>query len=127
MGLGCVSVLRCQLVVSEAGPCGVGGGGDGEAGGDEEGWFHAVDVGVAGGGDEGLSVGSELRGGAERAADAFFDAGGGFGRVGVGEFGDVGAEAGVEDGSDEGEAHCGADFSDGVVECGGDALFVLGE
>mgnify|MGYP000671001798 CR=1 FL=1 len=29
MGLGCVSVLRCQLVVSEAGPCGVGGGGDG--------------------------------------------------------------------------------------------------
>ena len=111
-------VLRCLVAVPEAGPCCVGGGDDGEAGGDEEGRCHAVDVGVAGGCDEGLSIGSELCGGAECAADAFFDAGGGLGWVGVGEVGDVGAELGAEDRADEGEAHRGADFSDGVVECG---------
>ena len=89
--------------------------------------MHGVDIGVAGGGDEGRAVGSELGGGAEGAADAFFDAVCDIGGEGVGGVGDVGPVTGVEDRSDQGEPDGGADLADGVIERRGDTLFVFGE
>ena len=78
--------------------------------------MHRVDVGVAGGGDECRAVRPELSGGAEGAADAFFDPVCDVGGEGVGGVGDVGPVTGVEDRSDQGKPDRGADLADGVVE-----------